>query len=140
MFHCPSGTYFNCVMFTIALSVVSTIVVNVNMKSVNPKKVDGLTKKLFLHWLPRILRMNISSKVDAEEDAVLFNKKVNIDTITIQLKRSGCLETVVAYSPNVDTIMAQQWSCIATVVDRLCLVFSLVVTFLSITIFLVYAY
>ncbi|XP_037037721.1 neuronal acetylcholine receptor subunit beta-3-like [Bradysia coprophila] len=134
------GTYFNCVMFTIALSVVSTIVINVNLKAANPKRVDGLTKKIFLRWLPRMLRMNISSNIVTEQDPVLWNKKMVEDTITIQIKRSGGVETVVTYSLHADKIVAQQWSCVAAVVDRMCLVFSLIVTFLSVTIFLVYAY
>ncbi|XP_037037723.1 acetylcholine receptor subunit alpha-type acr-16-like [Bradysia coprophila] len=134
------GTYFNCVMFTIALSVVSTIVINVNLKAANPKRVDGLTKKLFLRWLPRMLRMNISSNIVTEQDAVLWNKKMVKDTFTIQIKRSGGVETVVTFSLHADKIVAQEWSCVAAVVDRMCLVFSLIVTFLSVTIFLVYAY
>ena len=67
-------------MFTIALSVVSTIVVNVNMKAVNPKKLDGFAKKLFLRWLPRIFCMTISSKIVAEQDEVLSNKKTVEET------------------------------------------------------------
>lgn len=127
-------------MFTIALSVVSTIVVNVNMKAMNPKKVDGLTKKVFLHWLPRILRMNISSNIVAEQNVVLHSNEKIDDMITIELKRSGCAETMVTYSMQADKIVAQQWSCVAVVVDRLCLVISLIVTFVSVCIFLVYAY
>ncbi|KAG4071080.1 hypothetical protein HA402_002752 [Bradysia odoriphaga] len=134
------GTYFNCVMFTIALSVVSTVVINVNMKAVNPKRVDGLTKKLFLRWLPRILRMNISSNIVAEQDAVLCTKKMVEDTITIQIKRSRGVETVVTYSLPEEKIVAQQWSCVAAVVDRMCLMISLIVTFLSVTILIIYAY
>ncbi len=128
-------------MFTIALSVVSTIVVNVNVNAVHPKEVQGLSKKLFLFWLPRMLRMNPSPNI-VKQDAMQSNNKKIGDTIIVHLNQSGRVDGSVdfTFSLQSDKLVIQQWKFIAAVVDRMCLMFSIVFTFISVIVFLVYAF
>ncbi len=127
----PIGTYFNCVMFTIAFSVVSTIVVNVNLRVVNPKQVQGRSRKLFLCWLPRILRMNTHNHIGKQ-----IGRKTRTSTKAKVRDAAGSrCYPVVSYKTR-----KQQWIFVAVVVDRLCLICSLLFTFVSVTVFLVYAF
>lgn len=100
---------------------------------------DGFTERIFLRWLPWILRMN--SNIVAKKGVALTSERaIDDDTITVHFKRTGYVETVVTYSTHANKIVTQQWSCVAAVVDRCCLVFSVIVTVVSVTVFLVYAY
>ncbi len=116
-------------MFTIALSVVSTIVVNLNVNAVHPKELQGLSKKLFLCWLPRILRMNHSPNTFSGRDIVL--SVCNKSKITLHLSQCGHTDS--------DKIVIQQWKFVASIVDRMCLMLSLTFSFISVTVFLIYA-
>lgn len=52
------GTYFNCIMFMVASSVVSTILIlNYHHRNANTHEMSGWVKLIFLYWLPMILRM-----------------------------------------------------------------------------------
>ncbi|XP_046663069.1 neuronal acetylcholine receptor subunit alpha-7-like [Homalodisca vitripennis] len=53
------GTYFNCIMFMVASSVVSTILIlNYHHRNADTHEMSPWIKSLFLHWLPCILRMS----------------------------------------------------------------------------------
>ncbi|KAG4071071.1 hypothetical protein HA402_002743 [Bradysia odoriphaga] len=121
------GTYFNCIMFSIALSVVSTIVVNLNMNAVNPKHIQGRSKKLLMYWLPQLLCMKRPSCVEQIDPTSPISKWKISDT--------NAMCTV-----PLDAAWKQQWIFIAAVVDRLCLICSLLFTFVSVTVFLANAF
>ncbi|XP_017767088.1 PREDICTED: neuronal acetylcholine receptor subunit alpha-7-like [Eufriesea mexicana] len=53
------GTYFNCIMFMVASSVVSTIMIlNYHHRNADTHEMSEWVKVLFLYWLPFILRMS----------------------------------------------------------------------------------
>ncbi|XP_021913492.1 neuronal acetylcholine receptor subunit alpha-7-like isoform X4 [Zootermopsis nevadensis] len=61
------GTYFNCIMFMVASSVVSTILIlNYHHRNADTHEMSPWIKAIFLHWLPCILRM---SRPGAESDS-----------------------------------------------------------------------
>ncbi|KAJ9576123.1 hypothetical protein L9F63_007010, partial [Diploptera punctata] len=52
-------TYFNCIMFMVASSVVSTILIlNYHHRNADTHEMSPWIKTIFLHWLPCILRMS----------------------------------------------------------------------------------
>ncbi|XP_067002120.2 neuronal acetylcholine receptor subunit alpha-7 [Anabrus simplex] len=53
------GTYFNCIMFMVASSVVSTILIlNYHHRNADTHEMSPWIKTIFLHWLPCLLRMS----------------------------------------------------------------------------------
>ncbi|CAD7086203.1 unnamed protein product [Hermetia illucens] len=53
------GTYFNCIMFMVASSVVSTILIlNYHHRNANTHEMSEWIRVVFLYWLPCILRMS----------------------------------------------------------------------------------
>lgn len=53
------GTYFNCIMFMVASSVVSTILIlNYHHRNADTHEMTAMVRILFLTWLPWILRMS----------------------------------------------------------------------------------
>ncbi|XP_075214857.1 neuronal acetylcholine receptor subunit alpha-7-like [Lycorma delicatula] len=53
------GTYFNCIMFMVASSVVSTILIlNYHHRNADTHEMSPWIKSVFLHWLPCLLRMS----------------------------------------------------------------------------------
>ncbi|CAH0562455.1 unnamed protein product [Brassicogethes aeneus] len=53
------GTYFNCIMFMVASSVVSTILIlNYHHRNADTHEMSNWIKTIFLIWLPWILRMH----------------------------------------------------------------------------------
>ncbi|CAG0893525.1 unnamed protein product [Cyprideis torosa] len=53
------GTYFNCIMFMVASSVVLTVVIlNYHHRSADTHEMPNWIKTVFLQWLPWILRMD----------------------------------------------------------------------------------
>ncbi|XP_031337627.1 neuronal acetylcholine receptor subunit alpha-7 isoform X2 [Photinus pyralis] len=52
------GTYFNCIMFMVASSVVSTILIlNYHHRNADTHEMSAWIKIVFLYWLPWVLRM-----------------------------------------------------------------------------------
>lgn len=113
-------------MFSIALSVVSTIVVNVNLNAVNPKDIQGRSKKIFMHWLPQLLCMRKPAQIEQMNLLPLSNRKIS--------------DSNASWSVSSDVIWRQQWIFVAAVVDRLCLLCSLLFTLVSVTVFLANAF
>nr|XP_018900425.1 PREDICTED: neuronal acetylcholine receptor subunit alpha-7 [Bemisia tabaci] len=57
------GTYFNCIMFMVASSVVLTVLVlNYHHRTPENHKMSGFVQKLFLEYLPWVLRMGRPGK------------------------------------------------------------------------------
>uniref|UniRef100_A0A336MSQ7 CSON004536 protein n=1 Tax=Culicoides sonorensis TaxID=179676 RepID=A0A336MSQ7_CULSO len=53
------GTYFNCIMFMVASSVVSTILIlNYHHRNADTHEMADWVRVVFLYWLPCILRMS----------------------------------------------------------------------------------
>jgi len=69
------GTYFNCIMFMVAASVVTTIMVlNYHHRLVDTHEMPHWVRSLFLQWLPWLLRMSRPGE------------KITIKTIQVQKK------------------------------------------------------
>lgn len=119
-------------MFTIALSVVSTIVINLNLNAANPKEIQGRSRKFFLYWLPSILRMRPLPNIVALNER-MPSSKMKVGAI-IPLYIGGHKDSVMSAGILSDRQFKQQWKFIAVVVDRLCLILSLLFTFVSATI------
>nr|QFS21895.1 nicotinic acetylcholine receptor alpha 7 subunit [Periplaneta americana] len=74
------GTYFNCIMFMVASSVVSTILIlNYHHRNADTHEMSPRIKTIFLHWLPCILRM---SRPGGEPDA----SRKNLQMRELELK------------------------------------------------------
>ncbi|XP_059487027.1 neuronal acetylcholine receptor subunit alpha-7-like isoform X3 [Neocloeon triangulifer] len=53
------GTYFNCIMFMVASSVVSTILIlNYHHRNADTHEMSTWVRLIFLHWMPCLLRMS----------------------------------------------------------------------------------
>ncbi|KAK9300055.1 hypothetical protein QLX08_007106 [Tetragonisca angustula] len=62
------GTYFNCIMFMVASSVVSTILIlNYHHRNSDTHEMSEWVKVVFLYWLPCILRMSRPSDKEEKE-------------------------------------------------------------------------
>ena len=52
-----SGTYFNCIMFMVASSVVTTIMIlNYHHRQADTHEMPSWVRLLFLRWIPWLLR------------------------------------------------------------------------------------
>ncbi|XP_076234430.1 nicotinic acetylcholine receptor alpha7 subunit isoform X2 [Calliopsis andreniformis] len=68
------GTYFNCIMFMVASSVVSTILIlNYHHRCADTHEMSEWVKVLFLYWLPCVLRMSRPGDKE-EKEARKFQK------------------------------------------------------------------
>ncbi|CAG0913226.1 unnamed protein product [Notodromas monacha] len=74
------GTYFNCIMFMVASSVVLTVLV-LNYHHRNPETHDMApwVKTIFLQWLPWVLRMQRPGKKITRKTIMLNNKMRNLE-------------------------------------------------------------
>ncbi|XP_071440786.1 neuronal acetylcholine receptor subunit alpha-7-like [Hetaerina americana] len=62
------GTYFNCIMFMVASSVVSTILIlNYHHRNADTHDMSTWIKLVFLQWLPWILRMSRPGQQDSRK-------------------------------------------------------------------------
>ncbi|KAK9300056.1 hypothetical protein QLX08_007106 [Tetragonisca angustula] len=83
------GTYFNCIMFMVASSVVSTILIlNYHHRNSDTHEMSEWVKVVFLYWLPCILRMSRPS--DKEEKEAQKSQKPS--PVTGASKSHGDLE------------------------------------------------
>ncbi|XP_043281002.1 CHRNA7-FAM7A fusion protein-like isoform X2 [Venturia canescens] len=68
------GTYFNCIMFMVASSVVSTILIlNYHHRNSDTHEMSDWVRVVFLRWLPFVLRM--SRPTDKEEKDAAKSQK-----------------------------------------------------------------
>ena len=71
---CP-GTYFNCIMFMVASSVVTTIMIlNYHHRKADTHNMPAWVRIIFLQWIPWFLRMSRPGE------------KITLKTLTIQSK------------------------------------------------------
>ncbi|XP_033212978.1 neuronal acetylcholine receptor subunit alpha-7-like [Belonocnema kinseyi] len=83
------GTYFNCIMFMVASSVVSTILIlNYHHRNADTHEMSDWIRVVFLDWLPCILRM--SRPTDKEEKETQKSQKPS--PVTGTSKAYGDLE------------------------------------------------
>ncbi|KZC05557.1 Neuronal acetylcholine receptor subunit alpha-7 [Dufourea novaeangliae] len=62
------GTYFNCIMFMVASSVVSTILIlNYHHRNPDTHEMSEWVRVVFLYWLPCLLRMSRPVEKDEKE-------------------------------------------------------------------------
>ncbi|KYN06588.1 Neuronal acetylcholine receptor subunit alpha-7 [Cyphomyrmex costatus] len=84
------GTYFNCIMFMVASSVVSTILIlNYHHRNADSHEMGRWVKLIFLYWLPRLLRM---SRPGQEEQDKEIQKSQKPSPVTTTSKSYGDLE------------------------------------------------
>uniref|UniRef100_A0ABD2WYE0 Nicotinic acetylcholine receptor alpha 7 subunit n=1 Tax=Trichogramma kaykai TaxID=54128 RepID=A0ABD2WYE0_9HYME len=83
------GTYFNCIMFMVASSVVSTILIlNYHHRNSDTHEMSDWVRVVFLDWLPCILRMSRP----IPEDDELMQKSQKPSPVTGPSKSYGDLE------------------------------------------------
>ena len=71
----PPGTYFNCIMFMVASSVVTTIMIlNYHHRKADTHNMPAWVRIIFLQWIPWFLRMSRPGE------------KITLKTLTIQSK------------------------------------------------------
>nr|BBE49564.1 nicotinic acetylcholine receptor alpha6 subunit 5 [Nilaparvata lugens] len=69
------GTYFNCIMFMVASSVVLTVVVlNYHHRTADIHEMPNWVKSVFLQWLPWILGMNRPGKKITRKTILMTNR------------------------------------------------------------------
>ncbi|XP_070519633.1 nicotinic acetylcholine receptor alpha7 subunit isoform X1 [Cardiocondyla obscurior] len=85
------GTYFNCIMFMVASSVVSTILIlNYHHRNADSHEMGQWVKVVFLFWLPRILRMSRPGHEEQEKEITQKSQKPS--PVTGASKSYGDLE------------------------------------------------
>ncbi|XP_024876097.1 neuronal acetylcholine receptor subunit alpha-7-like isoform X1 [Temnothorax curvispinosus] len=85
------GTYFNCIMFMVASSVVSTILIlNYHHRNADSHEMGRWVRVLFLFWLPRILGMSRPGQEEDKEPLVQKSQKPS--PVTGASKSYGDLE------------------------------------------------
>ncbi|BES90332.1 nicotinic acetylcholine receptor [Nesidiocoris tenuis] len=83
------GTYFNCIMFMVASSVVSTIIIlNYHHRNADTHEMSPCVKSLFLHWLPCLLRMSRPGHNDPNENP---RKSMQLHTLELKERSSKSL-------------------------------------------------
>jgi hypothetical protein len=131
------GTYFNCIMVMIASSVVSTIVLNLNLSSANgvPKPVGPLSHKILLVWLPFLRQPAMKHDKDCETSS----NNLTIDKLDFNIGKQRKISPIKRDNHFNDTklnMRRKQWIFAAAVVDRLYLLISILFVIISIIIFL----
>lgn len=136
------GTYFNCVMFMIASSVVSTVVINLKVRSAHrpPRDVGGgaVIQKILFNILPWMLRMEAKNefyKTDAVEGPTTTCLLREEATEKENAKGFNAVR-VCAENPNSE-LLKKKWMYIAVLVDRCCLAVSIVFIVISIAVLLI---
>ncbi|XP_044765672.1 neuronal acetylcholine receptor subunit alpha-7 [Coccinella septempunctata] len=75
------GTYFNCIMFMVASSVVSTILIlNYHHRNADTHEMSDWVKVVFLYWLPWILRMNRPSHTASADPLPQSSRPASVAT------------------------------------------------------------
>src|SRR5205823_2566252 len=104
------------VMFAIALSVISTIIVNLNQRIIGtPREISGIKKKLFLTWMPYLLHMTPPKEIF--EGIKSFSTKLQ--------EREESSVTQKTLQETQEKLIHNQWKFVAIVVDRICLFVSM---------------
>jgi hypothetical protein len=114
-------------MLTIALSVISTIIMNLNTKNTNGclNEVTGLTRSIFFVWLPRLLRIKSPTTFSVPDYS-----KINIENVNVKKIVPATLFNSVPICLSEQDIILQ-WKFVAYIVDRICLLVSITLTMIS---------
>ncbi|XP_064092145.1 neuronal acetylcholine receptor subunit alpha-7-like isoform X16 [Macrobrachium nipponense] len=84
------GTYFNCIMFMVASSVVSTVLIlNYHHRSAETHEMSPLVKSLFLQWLPWVLRLHRPGEKITRKTIMMNNKMRELELKVRQEERSS---------------------------------------------------
>ncbi|XP_031778066.1 neuronal acetylcholine receptor subunit alpha-7 isoform X6 [Nasonia vitripennis] len=74
------GTYFNCIMFMVASSVVLTVLVlNYHHRKPDNYEMPNWTKTVFLQWLPWMLRMDRPGKKITRKTILMSNRMKELE-------------------------------------------------------------
>lgn len=74
------GTYFNCIMFMVASSVVTTIMIlNYHHRQADTHEMPSWVRTLFLQWIPWILRMARPGEKITRKTIMMQNKMKELD-------------------------------------------------------------
>jgi len=74
------GTYFNCIMFMVASSVVSTIMIlNYHHRQADTHQMPTWVRVLFLQWIPWFLRMSRPGEKLTRKTILMENKMKELD-------------------------------------------------------------
>jgi len=74
------GTYFNCIMFMVASSVVTTIMIlNYHHRLADTHEMPGWVRTLFLQWIPWVLRMARPGEKITRKTIMMQNKMKELD-------------------------------------------------------------
>ncbi|XP_020290540.1 neuronal acetylcholine receptor subunit alpha-7 isoform X1 [Pseudomyrmex gracilis] len=74
------GSYFNCIMFMVASSVVLTVLVlNYHHRTPDRYNMPNWTRQLFLNWLPRLLRMSRPGKKLSKRGILMGNRMKDLE-------------------------------------------------------------
>jgi len=75
-----TGTYFNCIMFMVASSVVSTIMIlNYHHRLADTHEMPNWVRTLFLQWIPWFLRMARPGEKITRKTIMMQNKMKELD-------------------------------------------------------------
>merc|ERR1719189_785095 len=75
-----TGTYFNCIMFMVASSVVSTIMIlNYHHRLADTHEMPNWVRFIFLQWIPWILRMSRPGEKITRKTIMMQNKMKELD-------------------------------------------------------------
>ncbi|XP_029032785.1 neuronal acetylcholine receptor subunit alpha-7-like [Osmia bicornis bicornis] len=109
------GTYFNCIMFMVASSVVSTILIlNYHHRNSDTHEMSEWVKVVFLYWLPCILRM--SRPTDKEEKEAQKSQKPSPVTGNLVTRKSIDTSTSKTYG-DLELHQRSSKSLLANVLD-----------------------
>jgi len=74
------GTYFNCIMFMVASSVVTTIMIlNYHHRLADTHEMPSWVRTLFLQWIPWVLRMARPGEKITRKTIMMQNKMKELD-------------------------------------------------------------
>ncbi|XP_037081941.1 neuronal acetylcholine receptor subunit alpha-7-like [Pollicipes pollicipes] len=74
------GTYFNCIMFMVASSVVSTVLIlNYHHRSGETHEMAPWVRSLFLQWMPWLLRMSRPGEKITRKNIMMNNKMKELE-------------------------------------------------------------
>ncbi|XP_076680794.1 nicotinic acetylcholine receptor alpha7 subunit isoform X1 [Andrena cerasifolii] len=109
------GTYFNCIMFMVASSVVSTILIlNYHHRNSDTHEMSDWVRVVFLYWLPCILRM--SRPVDKDEKEAQKSQKPSPVTGNLVTRKSIDTSTSKTYG-DLELHQRSSKSLLANVLD-----------------------
>ncbi|XP_071531407.1 neuronal acetylcholine receptor subunit alpha-7-like isoform X2 [Panulirus ornatus] len=84
------GTYFNCIMFMVASSVVSTVLIlNYHHRSADTHEMSPMVKSLFLQWLPWVLRLHRPGEKITRKTIMMNNKMRELELKVREEERSS---------------------------------------------------